>query len=124
MREGEGGLGAAIQDLLLGFALSIPLEVAGAIVIDNPQLGHLWTVHDVVLVVEYKFLLLVMAIAIIEILGHWGLMYAIGYLVGALLMSLLLGFELLNLIMVFLAILVALFITFARMIWRRRFAGG
>jgi hypothetical protein len=55
MREGEGGLGAAIQDLLLGFALSIPLEVAGDIIIDNPQLGHLWTVHDVVLVVEYKF---------------------------------------------------------------------
>jgi len=119
MREGEGGLGAAIQDLLLGFALSIPLEVAGAIVIDNPQLGHLWTVQDVVLILEYKFLLLVMAIAIIEILGHWGLMYAIGYLVGALLMSLLLGFELLNLIMVFLAILIALFITLVRMIWRR-----
>jgi hypothetical protein len=119
MREGEGGRGAAIQDLLLGFALSVPLEIAGSIIVESPQLGYLWTVHDVILIVEYKFLLLVMAIAIIEITGHWGLMYAIGYLVGVLLMSILLGFELLNLIMVFLAILVALFITLARMSWRR-----
>ncbi|MBC7112769.1 MAG: hypothetical protein H5T34_01890 [Candidatus Methanomethyliales bacterium] len=119
MREGEGGLGAAIQDVLLGFALSIPLEIAGAIVLHSPQIGYLWATHDVTLIIWYKFLLIILAIAIIEILGHWGLMYAIGYLVGALLMSIVLGFEVLNLIMVFLVILITILITMVRMIWKR-----
>ncbi|MCX8182792.1 MAG: hypothetical protein N3D12_06735, partial [Candidatus Methanomethyliaceae archaeon] len=111
MREGEGGLGAAVQDVLLGVALAFPLEVGGALVVNNPQLDPLWTTSDLFLIIEYKFLLLMMAIAIIEIMGHWGLMYAVGYLVGAFLMSILLGFDVLNLIMIFLAILVALLIT-------------
>lgn len=120
MREGEGGLAAAVQDILLGFALSIPLEIAGFIVLNNPQnLGYIWTTNDPILVLEYKFLLLIMAIVMVEIMGHWGLMYATGYLIGSLFMSLLLGFEVLNLVMVFTAIFVAFLITMVRMMRRR-----
>ncbi|MEM2881175.1 MAG: hypothetical protein QXO54_00335 [Candidatus Methanomethylicaceae archaeon] len=120
MREGEGGLASAIQDILLGFALSIPLEIAGSIVFNNPQLGYLWTTSDLILIIGYKFLLIMVAVAIIEVLGHWGLMYTLGYMVGALLMSIILGFEILNFIMILIAIFVALLVTVVRIVWRRQ----
>ncbi len=120
MREEEEGLPAAIQDILLGFTLSIPVEIAGSLVLKSPQyLGYLFTTDDLLLIISYKFLIIMLAIFIVELMRHWGLMYAIGYLIGYLFIAVFLGLEILNLLMIFAVIFVAFIITTIRMAWKR-----
>lgn len=105
-------LAEAINDILLGFALSIPLEIAGIIVLrDSPY----W--YNSIDILVCKLIILLLAIAIIEVTRHWSLMYTMGYFFGFLLMSVILGLEILNLI----AIIMIIFVTFLITIIRIKF---
>lgn len=106
-------LAEAVNDVLLGFALSIPLEIAGAIVLRNPP--YLYNPFDILMC---KLIILLLAITIIEIARHWSFMYTIGYFLGFLIMSAILGLEILNLITIMIIIVVTLLITIIRIRWR------
>ncbi|MEM0100774.1 MAG: hypothetical protein QXE87_04945 [Candidatus Methanomethylicaceae archaeon] len=103
----------AINDALLGFALSIPLETAGAIVLRNPP--YIYSSFDILIC---KLIILLLAITIIEIARHWGFVYTIGYFLGFLLMSTILGLEVLNLIAIIMIIAITLLITIIRIMIR------
>lgn len=111
-------LAAVINDILLGLSLSIPLEISGAIILRSPHTIGYWLIYDPSIVILCKLSILIGAIVIIEFMRHWGLMYAIGYLLGSVIMGVFLGFDLLNLTIIFVVIFMTLLITIARMRWR------
>ncbi|MCQ5340601.1 MAG: hypothetical protein NO483_02690 [Candidatus Methanomethylicia archaeon] len=114
-------LAKIVQDILPGFVLSIPVEISSSIILKNPQyFGLSFTINDLLLIISCKFLIIILAIAIIEAMRRWGLMYAIGYLIGYLFIAIFLGFEILNLIMIFAIIFIAFIITIIRMILEYR----
>lgn len=106
-------LAEAINDVLLGFALSIPLEIAGAIVLRNPP--YWYSPFDIMM---YKLIILLFAIAIMEAMKRWSFMYTIGYSLGFLIMSAFFGLEVLNLIAIIIIIFVTFLIMITRMKWK------
>ncbi|MCS7097537.1 MAG: hypothetical protein NZ922_00935 [Candidatus Methanomethyliaceae archaeon] len=112
-------LAMAINDILLGLSLSIPLEISGAIILNAPHMIGYWSAYDPSIIVLCKLIILIGAIAIIELMKHWGLMYAIGYLIGSIIMGIFFGFDLFNLAIIFMVIFSTFLITIFRMRWRR-----